>query len=167
MNNPGAEMSFRAADQAARGRLGFFLSVLRARPSFALGYAIVFVVCLCAIFAPLIAPYDPVKADPMNFLKPPSWTHWMGTDATGMDIASASHHLRAAHASLAIALAGTVISAILGSLLGAAAGYQTQKGVWSSSPASSCAPRTCCRPSPSSSSPSPSSRCWGRASTAW
>lgn len=130
VNNPGAEMSFRAADQAARGRLGFFLSVLRARPSFALGYAIVFVVCLCAIFAPLIAPYDPVKADPMNFLKPPSWTHWMGTDATGMDIFS--RIIYAPRIDLAIALAGTVISAILGSLLGAAAGYyQTQKGVWS------------------------------------
>lgn len=130
VNNPGAEMSFRAADQAARGRLGFFFSVLRARPSFALGYAIVLIVCLCAIFAPLIAPYDPVKADPMNFLKPPSWTHWMGTDATGMDIFS--RIIYAPRIDLAIALAGTVISAILGSLLGAAAGYyQTQKGIWS------------------------------------
>ncbi len=130
VNHPGSEMSIRAADTAARGRLHFFLSVLRARPSFALGYAIVAVICLCAIFAPLIAPYDPVKADPANFLKPPSWSHIMGTDATGMDIFS--RIIYAPRIDLAIALAGTLISAVLGSLLGAAAGYyQTRRGIWS------------------------------------
>jgi peptide/nickel transport system permease protein len=130
VRNPVAETSPRTADKAARGRLQFFFSVLRARPSFALGYVIVLIVVLCAVFAPLIAPFDPIKADPLNFLKPPSWTHLMGTDATGMDILS--RIIYAPRIDLAIALAGTLISAVLGSLLGAAAGYyQTQKGVWS------------------------------------
>lgn len=130
VRNPVAETSPRAADKAARGRLQFFFSVLRARPSFALGYAIVLIVVLSAIFAPLLAPYDPIKADPLNFLQPPSWTHLMGTDATGMDILS--RIIYAPRIDLAIALAGTLISAVLGSLLGAAAGYyQTQKGIWS------------------------------------
>lgn len=129
VKNPGAkEVSFRATDKAARGRLQFFLSVLRAKPSFALGYGIVFLVFLCAIMAPVIAPYDPVKADPLNFLQPPSWTHLMGTDATGMDILS--RVIYAPRIDLTIALAGTIVSAVLGSLLGAAAGYyQTQKGI--------------------------------------
>jgi peptide/nickel transport system permease protein len=130
VKTPHTETGFRAADRAARGRLHFFFSVLRARPSFALGYAIVLIVVFCAIFAPLIAPYDPVKADALNFLKPPSWAHLMGTDATGMDVLS--RIIYAPRIDLAIALAGTLISAVLGSLLGAAAGYyQTQKGLWS------------------------------------
>ncbi|MCB1468954.1 MAG: hypothetical protein KDK08_17855, partial [Rhizobiaceae bacterium] len=37
----------------------FFLAVLRARPQFALGYGIVLLIILLAIFAPLIAPFDP------------------------------------------------------------------------------------------------------------
>lgn len=116
-----------AAESAAPGRLRFFLSVLRARPLFALGYAIVALVSLLAILAPMIAPFDPVKADALNFLQPPSLRHPMGTDATGMDILS--RVIYAPRIDLAIALAGTLISAVLGSLLGAAAGYyQTQKG---------------------------------------
>jgi peptide/nickel transport system permease protein len=130
VRNPVAETSPRAVDKAARGRLQFFFSMLRARPSFALGYVIVLIVVLCAVLAPLIAPFDPIKADPLNFLKPPNWTHLMGTDATGMDILS--RIIYAPRIDLAIALAGTLISAVLGSLLGAAAGYyQTQKGIWS------------------------------------
>ena len=129
MQGPGkSKNDNRASLGGAREQVSFFLSVLRARPSFALGYAIVSVVTLCAILAPIISPYDPVKADAMNFLRPPSWSHWMGTDATGMDIFS--RVLYAPRIDLAIALAGTLISAVLGVLLGAAAGYyQTQKGV--------------------------------------
>src|SRR5260370_15592127 len=36
----------------------------------------------------MIAPHSPVDADPMNILKPPSWSHWFGTDVSGMDILS-------------------------------------------------------------------------------
>lgn len=127
---PEKTVNFRAADEAARGRLHFFFSLLRAKPSFALGYAIVSIVCLCSILAPLIAPFDPVKADPINFLQPPNWAHLMGTDSTGMDIFS--RIIYAPRIDLVIALAGTMISAVLGSILGAAAGYyQTQKGIWS------------------------------------
>jgi peptide/nickel transport system permease protein len=116
------------ATRAAPGRFSFFLSVLQARPLFAVGYGIVAAVSVLAILAPFIAPFDPVKADPLNFLQPPSWRHPMGTDATGMDIFSRVMH--APRIDLAIALAGTLISAVLGTLLGAAAGYyQTRKGL--------------------------------------
>ncbi|MBN3754787.1 ABC transporter permease [Paraburkholderia sp. Tr-20389] len=40
------------------------------------------------VFAPLLAPYSPVDADPLNVLKAPSWSHWFGTDVSGMDILS-------------------------------------------------------------------------------
>ena len=110
------------------GRLAFFLALLRARPSYALGYVIVAIVVLLGLLAPVIAPFDPIRASPADFLKPPGWPHLMGTDATGMDIFSRVIH--APRIDLAIALAGTLISAIIGSALGAAAGYyQTQRGL--------------------------------------
>lgn len=116
------------AKAAGSGRLAFFLALLRARPTFALGYVIVALVVILAIFAPWITPFDPIRASPVDFLKPPGWPHLMGTDATGMDIFSRVIH--APRIDLAIALAGTLISAVIGSALGAAAGYyQTQGGI--------------------------------------
>lgn len=41
-----------------------------------------------AIFAPVIAPYDPNEPDLLNVLGNPSFTHWFGTDALGRDIFS-------------------------------------------------------------------------------
>lgn len=110
------------------GWLSFFLAVLRRRPDFALGYIIVGLIILAAIFAPLIAPFDPIKADPANFLKPPGWPWIMGTDATGMDIFS--RVLYAPRVDLTIALAGTLTSAVIGVGLGVVAGYYESAGGW-------------------------------------
>ncbi|MGI9451227.1 MAG: ABC transporter permease [Geminicoccaceae bacterium] len=107
--------------------LSFFLAVLRRRPDFAIGYIIVGLIILLAIFAPLIAPFDPIKADPSVYLRPPGWPYLMGTDATGMDILS--RVIYAPRVDLAIALAGTLVSAVVGVALGAAAGYyETVRG---------------------------------------
>lgn len=46
------------------------------------------VIVLAAIFAPVIAPYDPNEPDLLNVLSNPSLTHWFGTDALGRDILS-------------------------------------------------------------------------------
>ncbi len=109
------------------GSLSFFLAVLRRRPDFAIGYIIVGLIILLAIFAPLIAPFDPIKANPSVYLRPPSWPYLMGTDATGMDILS--RVIYAPRVDLAIALAGTLVSAVVGVALGAAAGYyETVRG---------------------------------------
>ncbi len=117
-----------AARRGAPSRLRFFLAVLRARPQYAMGYIIIGVIVLMAIFAPLIAPFDPVRANPSAFLTPPGWPHLMGTDATGLDIFS--RVIYAPRIDLAIALAGTVLSALGGSLLGAIAGYyETRRGL--------------------------------------
>src|ERR1700677_869097 len=64
------------------------LSIAAARPRFAVGYAVVIIVIALAAFAPVGAPYDPIEADPTNFLQPPGRDHWLGTDAVGMDILS-------------------------------------------------------------------------------
>lgn len=52
------------------------------------GFAILAVLVLVAIFAPLIAPYDPARQVLENALQPPSWLHLAGTDEFGRDIFS-------------------------------------------------------------------------------
>ncbi|WP_445504273.1 ABC transporter permease [Microvirga sp. G4-2] len=102
--------------------------IARVRPRFAVGYIIVVVVTIAAIFAPLIAPYSPIEADPTQFLQPPSWSHLFGTDAVGMDIFSRA--IYAPRIDLTIAVLGTLISAVLGTAIGALVGfYSVGKGV--------------------------------------
>ncbi len=100
------------ADAAWRRRLRFFLAVLRARPSFAIGYAIVVGVILIALLAPWIAPFGPMNADPTVYLLPPSGRHLLGTDGTGMDIFS--RVLYAPRVDLTIAVIGGAIGAVVG-----------------------------------------------------
>lgn len=113
------------APAAASSRLAramrFVVTVARLRPGFAAGYVIVGTVLLLTIFAPLISPYDPVKADPTQYLLPPSASHWLGTDNTGMDVAT--RIIFAPRIDLVIALLGTFVSAIIGAPLGALVGY--------------------------------------------
>ncbi|MEZ5864895.1 MAG: ABC transporter permease [Geminicoccaceae bacterium] len=117
-----------SAKAGGSGGIAFFWALLRARPAYALGYIIVATVVVLAVLAPWVAPYNPVQANPLEFLKPPGWPHLMGTDATGMDIFS--RVIYAPRIDLAIALAGTLISAVVGSALGAAAGYyEAQRGI--------------------------------------
>lgn len=114
------------SSSATASRVRLVLRILRARPQFAVGYGIVFIVCVAALLAPWLAPYDPVNADPAAFLQPPGASHWLGTDAVGMDIFSRVIH--APRVDLTIALAGTLLSAALGSVLGAWSGYHARTG---------------------------------------
>ncbi len=109
-------------------RLRFFLAFLRSRPSFAVGYAIVTVVIVVALFAPWLAPYGPVTADPNVYLLPPGGGHVLGTDGTGMDIFS--RVLFAPRVDLAIAIIGTFLSAVIGGAIGALVGYYEGQRAW-------------------------------------
>jgi peptide/nickel transport system permease protein len=109
-------------------RLRFFGAMLRARPSFAVGYAIVTSVVIIALLAPWLVPYGPLHADPNVYLLPPSGRHVMGTDGTGMDIFS--RVLFAPRVDLAIAVIGTLVSAAIGGALGALVGYYEGQRSW-------------------------------------
>jgi peptide/nickel transport system permease protein len=102
------------------------LRIAAARPSFAIGYAIVLIAVLAGIFAPVIAPFNPIEADPSQFLQPPNGSHWFGTDAVGMDIFS--RVLYGPRLDITIAVLGTLVSAIVGSLIGAWIGYYSRAG---------------------------------------
>ncbi|MFB9308425.1 peptide/nickel transport system permease protein [Agromyces hippuratus] len=74
-------------------------------------------VVLVAIFAPLVAPYDPLKSGIPA--QPPSWEHWFGTDRNGRDILS--RLIYGARYSLAIGIGATTIALIVGSIVGSIA----------------------------------------------
>jgi peptide/nickel transport system permease protein len=116
------------AERRSRGRLRFFLAVLRARPLFALGYAIVTLVVVTGVLAPLIVPYGPMVADPNVYLLPPGAAHPLGTDGTGMDILS--RVISAPRVDLTIAVLGTLLSAVVGTAIGALAGYYEGQRSW-------------------------------------
>jgi peptide/nickel transport system permease protein len=115
-------------DAPWRRRLRFFLAVLRARPSFALGYAIVVGVIVIATLAPWIVPFDPMTADPAVYLLPPGGRHLLGTDGAGMDIFS--RVLYAPRVDLTIAVTGTLVSAVIGGAIGAVVGYYEGQRAW-------------------------------------
>ncbi len=56
------------------------------------GLIIVVLACLIALFAPILAPYEPQAINPANMLQPPFWMesgsteHILGTDNLGRDI---------------------------------------------------------------------------------
>jgi len=86
------------------------------------GLILIVVFILMAIFADLIAPYDPISyQDPYNKNAPPSPAHLLGTDEIGRDVFS--RLLYAARISLSVSLVVTVLSQTIGALLGGISGY--------------------------------------------
>ena len=79
------------------------------------------VILLIAVFAPITAPYDPYAQDLVNRLAAPSAQHWLGTGDLGRDMAS--RIIYGARISMAIGLLPTMISMVIGTILGLIAGY--------------------------------------------
>lgn len=92
----------------------------RNRPALA-GLALVALLYVVALLAPLIAPYDPIAQNILESYQPPSAQHWFGTDRFGRDVLS--RILYGARLSLSIGFVATAISITVGTLLGAVAGY--------------------------------------------
>ena len=83
----------------------------------------VVVVCLAllAILAPVLAPWDPNRPDVKRILEPPSRAHLLGTDQLGRDVLA--RMLYGSRVSLAVGFVSVGIAALIGIVLGAAAGY--------------------------------------------
>lgn len=85
------------------------------------GLVIVLILIGMAIFAPWIAPYDPLAQNLAQRLQPISWQHWCGTDSLGRDIFS-----RIVYGSrVTLLIVGLVVVTVgpLGLILGCVAGY--------------------------------------------
>lgn len=107
---------------ALKGIWNFFLRIWRHKQG-RIGLIIVLFLALIAVFAPLIAPYDPydVTQRAEKGLSP-SWEHLLGTSiTTGQDVFSML--LYGTRVSLAIGLVTGILIAVLGSVLGVLAGY--------------------------------------------
>ena len=76
--------------------------------------------CL-ALFADLVAPYDPNAHNLQNFLQPPGWAHPLGTDNFGRDILSRVIH--GTRVDFEIGIMGVFWPFLLGTFLGSVSGY--------------------------------------------
>lgn len=95
--------------------------MFRSNYLFTIGVIICLAWILAAIFAPFIAPYDPIAQDLMLRLKPPSPEHWFGTDNFGQDIFS--RVIYGGRYSLLAGCLTVVIAGVIGTFYGAIAGY--------------------------------------------
>jgi peptide/nickel transport system permease protein len=103
-----------------RGPVAFARDVAR-RPAGALAAAIILLLVLVAIFAPLIAPANPDAINVTNTLASPSARHLLGTDSLGRD--NLSRVIFGTRVALEVALPSVLGAFIAGSVLGMAAGY--------------------------------------------
>ena len=106
----------RGSRPAARGLRPWYRNT-----SLVAGLTIVGVMLLLAILAPVLTPYDPIAQDLQNTLQPPSSAHWLGTDKLGRDVLT--RLLYGARVDLRIGFLAVLIPFVIGSVLGAIAGY--------------------------------------------
>ncbi|MFB6250786.1 MAG: ABC transporter permease [Halobellus sp.] len=102
-------------------RTWFFIKDLSSHRLSIVGGALLFGVAIVAIFAPQIAPYSPTAISATSVRAAPSIAHPMGTDSLGRDILS--RVIFGTRIALMIAVTSMGIAFVIGSLLGALAGY--------------------------------------------
>ncbi|HEV8037182.1 ABC transporter permease, partial [Yoonia sp.] len=97
-----------------------FLSGVVRTPRGGLSAAVLMLVVVCALFAPMLSPYDYAIQNLPEANSPPSAAHWMGTDEFGRDLMS--RIIQGARTSLSVAMTAISISVVVGMTLGATAG---------------------------------------------
>jgi peptide/nickel transport system permease protein len=114
-------------DQAAPATRvrGYWQSVfyrLRHDPVTLFFAAAVLLIVLAAIFASLIAPFDPYKDSVISRLKPFGWRgHWLGTDELGRDMLS--RLIYGGRVSLLMGVVPVLVASLIGGLLGVIGGF--------------------------------------------
>ncbi len=99
----------------------------RQHVGFLIGSSVVLIVTVCAVFAPLIAPFDPFEQDIARALQNPvwgdggTWTHPLGTDNFGRDYLS--RLIFGARVSLTVGFLAASIAAVIGCAIGMIGGY--------------------------------------------
>jgi peptide/nickel transport system permease protein len=97
------------------------LTFCRRRPLGAIGAGIVVIMLLVAVFAPWLAPYDPVTVDFGAMLSPPGAKHWLGTDAFGRDVLS--RLIYGSRTALFVGFGSALLGATAGAVLGVGSAY--------------------------------------------
>lgn len=105
-----------------RSPFSIFLKKLLANKLAVVGFVIMSIIVIMAIFAPMIAPYDPDEIDVVNSMMPPGYEgHIFGTDSYGRDLFS--RILFGSRVSLIVGVSAILVGCLIGVLLGLIAGY--------------------------------------------
>ena len=102
-------------------RLGFIKQVVFGRPVTILALVIIVIFTGTALFAPALAPYDPLAQSFLKINRSPSWENWLGTDQFGRDVLS--RMIYGSRNSLIFGILAPTLAAIIGTTLGVTAGY--------------------------------------------
>jgi len=89
--------------------------------TFLTGMAVVLFWTACALFGEMFTPYDPLGANILNSLAPPSAEHWFGTDQLGRDVFS--RVIVGSRDILTVAPLATLLATLVGTTLGLMTGY--------------------------------------------
>jgi peptide/nickel transport system permease protein len=111
----------RRADETIESPMRRALRRLRRRKAAVAGLVVIAIFVVLAVFAPLIAPYDPAAQSWTSVRKAPSWVYWLGTDDVGRDVLS--RVIYGARASLLAGVISVAIALTVGVPLGLLAGY--------------------------------------------
>jgi len=103
------------------GELRRFIRVFLRRKVVILGVPVILAFIITAIFAPVLAPYDPYQIDLQQSLAQPSWEHPFGTDILGRD--TLSRLIYGSRTSLLICILSVGMACLGGITLGLIAGY--------------------------------------------
>ncbi|MDX6506342.1 MAG: peptide/nickel transport system permease protein [Gaiellaceae bacterium] len=103
-----------------RSRRGVVWDAIRRRPSAAVGALVLLLVVLAAVLAPVLAPYG-LHDQVGPVFGHPSWSHPLGLDDGGIDMVTLL--MWGARISLVVGFAATLVSMVIGGLVGVAAGY--------------------------------------------
>ncbi len=113
---PGAPVALARGESPTRRAIRRFI---RHRLALA-GFVVVMAFVLVAIFAPWIAPYDPIETSWSRIRRPPSELYWFGTDENGRDVLS--RVIWGARASLMAGVVSVIGAVLIGVPLGLLAG---------------------------------------------
>ena len=102
-------------------RLDVLRQVLFARPATGIALLVILLFAVTALFAPVLAPYDPLTQSFLKVNLSPSWEHWLGTDQFGRDVLS--RMIYGSRNSLIFGLLAPTLAALVGTTLGVSAGY--------------------------------------------
>jgi peptide/nickel transport system permease protein len=109
------------APPAQPGWLATAVEFCRRRPLGAVGAAIIVVMFVVALAAPVLAPYDPQLVDFAAMLARPSPAHWLGTDSFGRDVLS--RLIYGSRTALIVGFVSAFVGATLGAVLGVGSAY--------------------------------------------
>jgi len=114
-----------AATPAKASRFSAMLShahyVISGNPVTGFAFGLLILIVVAALFGPWLVPYDPLASNTAAALKPPSLSHWFGTDQLGRDVFS--RVIVATRLDLFISVASVALVFLMGGIAGIASGF--------------------------------------------